>query len=231
MDDGRCVAIRPYTTAPRIAPTARGPHNPVFGGSVQIQIVTDLQTSNEQRLCNLVAASGQLMGLLRTVRSLGLSSWCIGAGVIRSLVWDALHGFQDLSKVADVDVAYFDADAGLDQEAELQERLSLLAPHIAWDVTNQAKVHEWLVGESGQAVPPLTSLEDGLGTWPEFATCVGVYLESDESIKVIAPHGLNDLFGLLVRHNPRQASVATFIHRVDSKQFGRRWPRLSICVP
>lgn len=131
----------------------------------------------------------------------------------------------------DMDVAYFDADASPGKDAELQERLSFLAPGFTWDVTNQAKVHEWLVDASGQAVAPLKSLQDGLATWPEFATCVGVYLDGDASVQVIAPHGLDDLFELLVRHNPRRASAATFMDRVQSKRFGMRWPRLSICLP
>lgn len=37
--------------------------------------------------------AGRLMTALRSVRALGLGSWCIGAGAIRNLVWDTLHGF------------------------------------------------------------------------------------------------------------------------------------------
>lgn len=194
-------------------------------------IVLENQAGYEQRLCDLVYASGSLMTALRAVHSLGLSSWCIGAGVVRSLVWDALHNYQEPSRVEDVDVAYFDADADSGQASRLQERLSLLLPAISWDVTNQARVHDWLVDDSGHAVAPLASLQDGLATWPEFATCVGVYVDINASVKVIAPHGLNDLFELVVRHNPRRASVATFNERVRTKQFGLRWPRLSIYVP
>lgn len=131
----------------------------------------------------------------------------------------------------DVDVAYFDAEAPLALDAELQERLHWLLPSLTWEVTNQARVHEWFAEALGQAVSPLTSLEDGLATWPEFATCVGICLDGDESLKVIAPYGLNDLFELRVRHNPRRASVSTFMHRVNSKRFGHRWPRLSINTP
>ncbi|CAB3628573.1 nucleotidyltransferase family protein [Achromobacter pestifer] len=193
--------------------------------------MADIHSSYEQRLCGLVQTSGQLMAVLRAVRSLGLASWCVGAGMVRSLVWDDLHGFQEPSQVDDVDVVYFDAEAPPNQEAELQGRLAQLLPQFAWEVTNQATVHEWLVDASGQAVSPLTSLEAGLATWPEFATCVGVYLEGDESVRVIAPYGLNDLFELRVRHNPLRASASTYMNRVRSKQFGARWPRLFICTP
>ncbi|WP_454674024.1 nucleotidyltransferase family protein [Achromobacter pestifer] len=59
----------------------------------------------------------------------------------------------------------------------------------------------------------------------------GVYLEGDESVRVIEPYGLNDLFELRVRHNPLRASASTYMNRVRSKQFGARWLRLFICTP
>ena len=97
-----------------------------------------------------------------------------------------------------------------------------------WEVTNQANVHLWYESR-GQIVPPLRSLDDGISTWPEFATCVGVYTAADESVHVIAPHGLDDLFELRVRHNPSRASASDFRERVRSKDFLERWPRLTIC--
>jgi hypothetical protein len=101
-------------------------------------------------------------------------------------------------------------------------------PALQWEVTNQATVHHWFASNLGQVVPSFGSLEEGVSTWPEFATCVGVNLDNDESIGVIAPHGLDDLFGLRVRHNPFRANVATFRQRVQSKRFGERWPLLLI---
>lgn len=190
--------------------------------------MTNFQARYEQQLCDLVESSAHLMTALRAVRSLGLSSWCIGAGSIRSLVWDSLHGFREPSNVDDVDVAYFDAEAPHGLDAELQGRLHSLLPTFPWEVTNQALVHKWFAGALGLTVSPLTSLEDGLATWPEYATCVGVYLTTDGALKVIAPYGLSDLFELRVRHNPRRANTATFMQRVQSKRFGERWPRLSI---
>jgi hypothetical protein len=50
------------------------------------------------------------MDALVAVRGLGLASWCIGAGAVRNLVWDALHDKVTPSELADIDVAYFDAD-------------------------------------------------------------------------------------------------------------------------
>ncbi|AGU51381.1 hypothetical protein VAPA_1c43050 [Variovorax paradoxus B4] len=176
----------------------------------------------------MAAASDELMAALRAVRSLGLQSWCIGAGAVRSLVWDTLHGFDRRSAVEDLDVVYFDAKAGPEQDADLENRLRSAMPGFHWEVTNQAGVHRWLAAALGQVVPPLASLEEGVATWPESATCVGVYLNGDESLGVVAPHGLDDLFELRVRHNPLRASVATYRQRLAAKRFGERWPRLSI---
>ena len=181
-----------------------------------------------ETLVRLVTSSDQLMTALRCVRTLNLRSWCIGAGMVRNLVWDALHGFG-ASAPADVDVVYFDAQAAQDADDELERRLRATMPGLNWEVTNQAHVHRWFNSACARIVPPLRSLDDGISTWPEFATCVGVYMAADDSVHVIAPHGLDDLFELRVRHNPSRASTSDFRARVRSKRFLERWPRLILC--
>ena len=183
---------------------------------------------NEKRLVQLVRSSSVTMELLAAARSLKLESWCIGAGAIRSLVWDHLHGFSERSHYDDVDVAYFDDAADQHQEIALAAQLTQALPAARWEVTNQATVHEWFLNAHSQVVPPLRSLADGIATWPEYATCVGVKLTEHDAIEVIAPHGLDDLFGMKVRHNPIRASAAVFAERVASKRLIERWPLLSV---
>jgi uncharacterized protein len=169
------------------------------------------------------------MAQLRAVRSLGLASWCIGAGAVRNMVWDALHHKTTPSALADVDVAYFDASAQRpEQDAELQAQLAVLLPGVPWEVTNQANVHQWFEGCFGHAVAPLRSLEDAVGSWPEFATCVGLSLDDEDRLTVIAPHGLEDLMGCVVRRNPRRVSVATYRERVVGKRYAERWPGVTV---
>jgi len=182
----------------------------------------------EDQLTQMVRSSPELMELLDAVRRLELASWCIGAGAVRSLVWDRLHGFAAPSHYDDVDVVYYDDQAGPAQDVELQRRLLSFGPSTRWEVTNQALIHHWFLNQQSQVVPPLCSLVEGVATWPEYATCVGVRLSLDNSIDVIAPHGLEDLFQLRVRHNPIRASSAVFNERVASKRFIERWPMLSI---
>ena len=169
------------------------------------------------------------MSALRAARGLELASWCIGAGAVRNLVWDALHDYSQPSRLADVDVAYFEAcDLASERDAQLQRRLHGAMPGIPWEITNQAAVHRWFEGYFGHAVEPLPSLRDAVASWPEYATCVGLCLKQDDSIEVIAPHGLDDLFNCVVRRNPARVSIETYRQRVEQKKYASRWPRVTV---
>jgi len=166
---------------------------------------------------------------LVAVRSLNLSSWCIGAGAVRNLVWDALHGFDTPSALTDIDVAHFDAsDRSAGRDTEIARRLADAYPFAQWDVTNQAIVHTWFEAAFGHPVSPLVSLHDAVASWPEFATCVGLALRNDGSIDVIAPYGLDDLFAMVVRRNPARVSVDAYLKRIEQKQYQKRWPRMTV---
>jgi hypothetical protein len=45
---------------------------------------------------------------------------------------------------------------------------------------------------------------------------------------VVAPCGLDDLFGLVCRRNPRRVGVAHYRRRVRDKRIADRWPRVRI---
>lgn len=187
------------------------------------------QAELRERLVAIVRESAWFMSALSAVRELGLSSWCIGAGAVRNLVWDRLHGFETPSALSDVDVAYFDAaDLSAERDTELQNRLNRQLPGVPWEVTNQAAVHHWFEGHFGHPVEPLASLHEAVASWPEYTTAVGVTLLADNAIDVIAPHGLNDLFALVVRRNPTRVSVDTYRQRVAQKRYAERWPKVRV---
>ena len=57
-------------------------------------------------------------------RTCNLPDWAIGAGVLRNLVWDELHGYAQRTPARDVDVAYFDAaDLSVESEQGWEARL------------------------------------------------------------------------------------------------------------
>lgn len=58
----------------------------------------------EQELQKIIRSNNWFMGLLRAVRHCNPPDWFVGAGVIRNIVWDYLHGYVNPTPVRDVDV-------------------------------------------------------------------------------------------------------------------------------
>lgn len=180
----------------------------------------------------MVKATPELMAMLNAAHQLRLPSWAIAAGAIRNLVWDELHGFAVRTPLHDVDLVFYDDSLDREEESAVihaaQQDLQHHFPALEWDLVNQASVHLWLQQLNESKVQAFASLEEGIASWPETATCVGVYLDAQRQIQVLAPHGLEDLFSLRVRHNTTRVSKATYLARLQAKSFLTRWPRLQI---
>jgi hypothetical protein len=183
----------------------------------------------EACLVAMVRSSAMLMRALDVARAVDPPDWLIGSGVIRDLVWDRLHGFDRPTRPTDLDLVFFDAAAlGEEREQEVQNALAAKAAEIPWDAKNQAAIHLWYPEVFGVAVEPLTSSADAVATWPETATAVAVSLLPDDSVRVVAPCGLDDLFGLVCRRNPRRVTVEEYRRRVHSKRIAERWPMVAV---
>jgi len=188
----------------------------------------------EHRLAGIVRDTSWLYRALVAARSLHLPEWewCIGAGAVRNAVWDALHGHRVPTPPADIDVAYFDpGDISQEHDDALQRQLALLESDLPWEVTNQAGVHLWFEQVFGHPVEPLGSLEEAVASWPETATSIAVTLTADGELHVIAPLGLSDLFGMVVRRNSRRVSIDTYRKRTAEKRYMERWPRVRVIPP
>jgi hypothetical protein len=195
-----------------------------------LPMCTQQQSPQHQELARIVTCSPWLMSALQAVRSLQLQSWCIGAGAVRNLVWDALHDYKEPSALTDVDVVYFDLNAAPDQDKKLQQLLHAHQPTIPWEVVNQAFVHTWFERYFDHSVAPVHSLTEAVATWPEFATSVGVSLDANGQIDIIAPYGLDDLFAMRVQRNPSRVSLENYQSRVEQKQYAKRWPRVTVVL-
>jgi hypothetical protein len=164
-----------------------------------------------------------VMEALRAARDVDPPDWLIAAGAIRDAVWDLLHD-REPAPPKDVDLAYF-AGGGLTDDA-VEAALRHRAPAIPWEARNQADVHLWYPRRFGFEVPPFASSADAIATFPEVASCVGVRLLPDDSLDVVAPHGLDDLLGIVCRHNPTRVSAGFYEQRVQSHDWRARWPRM-----
>ncbi|WP_231378497.1 nucleotidyltransferase family protein [Bordetella sp. FB-8] len=179
----------------------------------------------------ILAANASFMAILRALRAAALPQGCVGAGAVRSLVWDALHGRSQWTMRGDVDVAYFDGtDLSVASQSAYLARLRRIEPDAPWEVVNQAGVHLWYERHFGFAVAPLSSVEEAIATWPEYASCVAVRLEANGWLDIVAPWGLDDLFSMTVRHNPTRARLDQYHRRIHAKRYAEQWPNVTVVV-
>lgn len=183
----------------------------------------------EQQLCALIFRNDSMMRILEAVRACNLPNWLVGAGVIRNLVWDHLHGKSQPTPPRDIDVAFFDADDLTPERDEAATtQLRSFMSDVEWEATNQAAVHLWYDKHFGKTIQPLISTEAAIATWPETATCVAVRYEVDDSLYIVAPFGLQDLFTMILRRNPAQVTLAQYRHRYQEKRIAEKWPLVKI---
>ena len=180
-----------------------------------------------QNLASLIRSNPAMMAALEAVRSLDLQEGWITAGFVRNPVWDHLHGFSRPTPLNDIDVIYFDPDR-IDPafEKRLDATLAERMPGLPWQVKNQARMAK------SNGDPPYRSIDDALRHWCETPTAIGVRLSARREIKITAPLGLDDLFGLMVRPTPFARShphkLAQYRERMTKKNWPRLWPRIRV---
>lgn len=179
-----------------------------------------------QALRRFIGADAALLAVLRAIRAQQLPDAWLAAGALRNRLWDQLHGYAP-APLGELDLIYFDAAAGPDQVHEREQDVArALRAELAadWDVVNQAGVHRCFRTAQGEPIAALRSCADAVARWPETATCVAVRLEAGDSLRVLAPHGLVDLFALHWRANPLAADPTAAWRRWQDKAIAQRWP-------
>jgi hypothetical protein len=188
-----------------------------------------MESDHKKEFHNILYTNSWFMKVLTTVRGCNLPDWFIGAGIIRNIVWDYLHKYTTRTPIDDIDVIFFDPnDLRKKRDQEVQQVLKGISPEVPWEATNQAAVHKWYEEAFGYKVEPLLSSEDAIGTWPETVTSIGIRLEKDNSLFVVAPFGLDDLFKIILRRNPRRVSLQQFRQRIIEKRIQEKWPMVTI---
>jgi hypothetical protein len=174
----------------------------------------------------LLEARAGLHALLLHVESLGLPDCWIGAGFIRNTVWDILHGREiDLARLNDIDVIFFDpGDPRKEREVEIESRLCEIAPGHGWSAKNQARMHQ----RNGDT--SYSDTFDAVAHWAETATAIAARATHGR-VEVMAPHGIADLLGLIVRPTPAfRHKMHVYRQRVLSKDWPARWPGLRMLM-
>ena len=181
----------------------------------------------EDRLRAILRATPTLMRVLETARTLALPDWLVFSGAVYQPVWNHLTGREPDYGIKDYDLGYFDAsDLSYEAEDVVIRRVAAAFPpplRQRVEARNQARVHLWFEDHFGEPYAPLTSTAQALTRFAAPVFAVGARLEADDSLAIVAPFGLEDLFAMRIRPNPlRHARGLAKV--IDSAR--SRWPEL-----
>jgi hypothetical protein len=183
-----------------------------------------MQRQAADDIAAFVTADSRRWAILEAVRRQRLPDWAIGAGFIRSPVWDALHGYTEPTPLADVDVLFFAAEeVSRDREGAIEAALREAMPEVPWSVRNQARMHR----RNGDV--PYADTADALRFWLETPTAVAIRIAEGGRTTLLAPFGVADLLGMVARPTPHgREKIAQFRQRMYEKNWPARWPRVRV---
>jgi hypothetical protein len=184
----------------------------------------------EARLEGILRATPNLMQVLRAARALELPDWLLFSGAVYQPVLNHLTGRPPDYGVKDYDLGYFDASDTSYQAEDAVIRRAAAAFEPPFDrlveVRNQARVHLWFEPKFGEPYAPLGCSADALERFVSATFAVGVRLEPQDRLAILAPFGLDDLFALRMRPNPRRPTNRGFARAAAS--LAARWPELVV---
>lgn len=181
------------------------------------------------RLTEIVRATGSLMHVLETARSLALPDHLLLSGAVYQPVLNHMTGRPSDYGIRDYDLGYFDAsDLSYEAEDAVIRRVAAsfdepLRSQV--EVRNQARVHLWFEAHFGEPYTAVSSTAEAIGRFASTISAIGVRLEPDGALHIEAPFGLDDLFALRLRSNPGRATP-NFAQATAS--VCRRWPELTV---
>ncbi|WP_293479650.1 nucleotidyltransferase family protein [Phenylobacterium sp.] len=187
--------------------------------------------SLEAELDAILRRSEPLAQVLRTMREIDLPDWLVFSGAVYQRVLNHLGGRPLDYGIKDYDVGYFDAsDIGYDAEDAVIRRVAAAFEPPLRDlveVRNQARVHVWFEGKFGEPYAPLSGTAEALTRFESPMFAVGVRLEADDRLTIVAPFGLEDLFARRLRPNPLRPSInfARTVARATA-----RWPEIEVAA-
>ncbi|RJL24138.1 nucleotidyltransferase family protein [Bailinhaonella thermotolerans] len=170
-----------------------------------------------------------LTRVLRRAAELNLPGWYLTSGCLVQTVWNVVTGRPPAQGIKDYDLFYFDAgDPSWEAEDAVIRRgrdaFADLGAEV--EIRNQARVHLWYEQRFGVPCPPHVSTEAAIDSFAVTTCCLGVRLSPGDHWRVYAPHGLSDIFNLVVRPNPVLAPAE--VYAAKAARWRREWPSLTI---
>lgn len=180
-------------------------------------------------LRSVLSRNAVLMDVLQRSAKLALPGWYVTAGCLFQTVWNVVTGRHPANAIKDYDVFYFD-DTDLSWEAEdaviKAGREVFDELRVEVEIRNEARVYLWYERRFGVACAQYESTESAIDCFASTTCCLGVRLEQDGQWRVYAPHGLSDVFNLVVRPNPVLAPRE--VYQAKTARWKAEWPELTV---
>ncbi|MCX5190983.1 nucleotidyltransferase family protein [Streptomyces sp. NBC_00268] len=180
-------------------------------------------------LRSVLSQNEVLTDVMTRAATLELPGWYVTAGCLFQTVWNVVTDRPPTSGIKDYDIFYFDG-TDLSWEAEDavikagQEVFAGLPAEV--EIRNEARVHLWYEHKFGVPCPPHESTEAAIDSFAATTCCLGVRLDPGGVWRVYAPHGLSDVFNLVVRPNPVLAPQK--VYEAKTARWRDEWPELTV---
>ncbi len=177
----------------------------------------------------IIRADPVLMDVLFGLRDAAVPDSLLVAGALYNAVWNSLSGRPPLYGVNDLDVFYFDAsDLSYEAEDRVIRQLGARFAHlpVPVQVRNQARVHLWFEEKFGAPFTPLSSSAQMLERYAAKTHAVAARLEPDDSLTILAPFGLDDIFSFRVVPNHALANRPGY--ETKAVRAKATWPEVTV---
>lgn len=186
------------------------------------------QGQDESSLADLALKNPVNAAVLDGIAELGLSdAWLVSGAVFQS-VWNGLTGRAPGYGILDYDVFYFDADTSWEAEDAVIKRAASRFAKLGVDVQlrNQARVHLWYPQKFGQDFLPVANSAESVTRFLAPCCAVGLRRNGDQ-VDVLAPFGLEDVFGLTVRRNVLTSGPRSQ-YEAKAARWKKLWPEITV---
>ena len=179
---------------------------------------------NETSLKELFSKNSDIMEILAIINQLNLNDCWLCAETLRNYVWNYLSK-QKTSLISDVDIIFYDPDISYKETLEIEKNLKNKYPLYDWELKNQVymNIHN-------PNTKPYLSSADALAKFPETCTAIGLRLDSNNQLELLAPCGIKDLVSLTIKPAPffmeNTDRMVVYHQRVEKKQWLKKWPEL-----
>ena len=166
--------------------------------------------------------------IIRALSALALPDAWLVSGCLVQTVWNGLTSRAPDYGISDYDVFYFDPNTSWEAEDAVIRRLEVALAQLGAKIEtrNQARVHLWYEAKHGVRYPPLARTTEGIDRFLTANTKVGIR-RAGNGYEVYAPHGFDDIAGMVVRPNPGP-NFSAANYAAKAARWKALWPEITV---